>query len=98
MYGHLSITTACPDHTGEMDQSGNLVSRKAEGLVTEALADTCVVTLNGARQAGKSTRLGEPDGAAGPMMETFVLMELARQLTWCQERARLYHYRTKDKT
>jgi predicted AAA+ superfamily ATPase len=43
-----------------------------------------------------STRLGEPDGAAGPMIETFVLMELARQLTWSQERARLYHYRTKD--
>ena len=38
-----------------MDQSGDLVSRKAESLVTEALADTRVVTLNGARQAGKST-------------------------------------------
>jgi uncharacterized protein len=24
-------------------------------------------------------------------------MELARQLTWAEERARLYHYRTKDK-
>lgn len=44
-----------------------------------------------------ATRLGEPGGAAGPMIETFVLMELARQLTWCQERARLHHYRTKDK-
>jgi uncharacterized protein len=44
-----------------------------------------------------ATRLGEPDGAAGPMMETFVLMELARQLTWSAERARLYHYRTKDR-
>jgi uncharacterized protein len=43
-----------------------------------------------------ATRLGEPGGAAGPMMETFVLMELARQLTWSSERARLYHYRTKD--
>jgi uncharacterized protein len=43
-----------------------------------------------------ATRLGEPDGAAGAMMETFVLMELARQLTWCSERARLHHYRTKD--
>ena len=31
-----------------MDQSGDLVSRKAESLVTEALADTRVVTLNGA--------------------------------------------------
>jgi uncharacterized protein len=44
-----------------------------------------------------ATRLAEPDGAAGPMVETFVLMELARQLTWCSERARLYHYRTKDR-
>ncbi|HEX2808809.1 MAG TPA: DUF4143 domain-containing protein [Kineosporiaceae bacterium] len=34
---------------------------------------------------------------AGPLMETFVLMELARQLTWSTERARLYQYRTKDK-
>ena len=31
------------------------------------------------------------------MIETFVLMELARQLTWSSERARLHHYRTKDK-
>jgi uncharacterized protein len=31
------------------------------------------------------------------MIETFVLMELARQLTWGQERARLHHYRAKDK-
>lgn len=42
-------------------------------------------------------RLGEPGGAAGPMMENFVLMELARQLTWSEERGRLYHHRTKDK-
>jgi predicted AAA+ superfamily ATPase len=32
-----------------------LVPRKAESLVTEALTDTRVVALNGARQAGKST-------------------------------------------
>ena len=30
-------------------------------------------------------------------METFVLMEVARQLTWSSERARLYHYRTRDR-
>lgn len=42
-------------------------------------------------------RLAEPDGAAGAMMENFVLMELARQLTWSDQRGRLYHYRTKDK-
>ena len=45
-----------------------------------------------------AARLGEPDGAAGAMIETFALMELARQLTWCSERARLHHYRTKDRT
>lgn len=42
-------------------------------------------------------RLDEPDGAAGPVLENFVVMELARQLTWAGERARLFHYRTKDK-
>ena len=49
-----------------MDPSGNLIPRKAENLVAEALADTRVVTLNGARQAGKSTlariaALGHPN-------------------------------------
>lgn len=43
-----------------------------------------------------AVRLGEPDGAAGPMLENFVLMELARQLTWADGRVRLHHYRTKD--
>ena len=31
------------------------------------------------------SRLGEPDGASGPLVETFVLSELARQLTWSTE-------------
>ena len=44
-----------------------------------------------------ASRLGEPDGAAGPLLESFVLMELARQLTWSEQAARLFHYRTKDK-
>ncbi|WP_216894235.1 ATP-binding protein [Nocardia alni] len=42
-------------------------------------------------------RLDEPGGAAGPVLENFVVMELARQLTWSEQRARLFHYRTKDK-
>ena len=33
----------------------------------------------------------------GPLMEGFVLMELARQLTWASEEIQLFHYRTKDK-
>lgn len=35
--------------------------------------------------------------AVGPMLETFVLSELARQLSWNDERVTLFHYRTKDK-
>lgn len=38
-----------------------------------------------------------PGGRFGPLMEAFVLMELARQPTWSRERAELSHYRTKDK-
>jgi uncharacterized protein len=45
-----------------------------------------------------AVRLGEPGGAAGQMLENFAVMELARQLTWSDERGHLYHYRTKDKT
>ncbi|KLL12087.1 ATP-binding protein [Protofrankia coriariae] len=44
-----------------------------------------------------AARLGEPDGTAGPMVENFVRTELARQLSWNEQPARLYHYRTKDK-
>lgn len=43
-----------------------------------------------------AARLSEPDGAAGPLLETFVTSELARQLTWSEQPARLFHYRTKD--
>lgn len=32
-------------------------------------------------------RLAEPDGTAGQMIGTFVMMELARQLTWSEEPA-----------
>jgi predicted AAA+ superfamily ATPase len=38
-----------------------------------------------------------PGGPFGPLLEGFVLMELARQLTWSGQRAELFHYRTKDK-
>ncbi len=69
-------------------------AQRAIGTPKLAFVDTGIASHLLGQDA---TRLGEPDGAAGPMIETFVLMELARQLTWCQERARLHHYRTKDK-
>jgi uncharacterized protein len=69
-------------------------TQRAIGTPKLSFVDTGVATHLIGQDA---TRLGEPDGAVGPMMETFVLMELARQLIWCSERARLYHYRTKEK-
>lgn len=67
---------------------------RAIGTPKLAFADTGIACYLLGQNAA---RLGEPDGEAGPMMETFVLMELARQLTWSSERARLCHYRTRDK-
>jgi predicted AAA+ superfamily ATPase len=36
--------------------------------------------------------------ALGGLLEGFVAMEIARQLTWSQTQAEMFHYRTKDKT
>lgn len=44
-----------------------------------------------------ASRLRQPASPLGPLLEGFVTMEIARQLTWCEQRADLYHYRTKDK-
>lgn len=44
-----------------------------------------------------SAALSRRGTALGPLLEGFVLMEIARQLTWSRNRAELYHYRTKDK-
>lgn len=41
--------------------------------------------------------LRRPGSPVGGLLEGFVAMEIARQLTWSQVRAELYHYRTKDK-
>jgi predicted AAA+ superfamily ATPase len=42
--------------------------------------------------AGGSTS----DTAIGSLLENFVLAEIAKQLTWCDTSARLYHYRDRD--
>lgn len=69
-------------------------TQRAVGTPKLAFVDTGIACHLVGQDA---VRLGEPGGAAGPMMENFVVMELARQLTWSEERGRLYHYRTKDK-
>ncbi len=37
---------------------------------------------------------GRPDPSIGPLLETFVLTELRKQLGWSRTRPRLYHFRT----
>jgi uncharacterized protein len=40
--------------------------------------------------------LARRDGELGGLLEGFVAMEIARQLTWSESGAEMYHYRTKD--
>lgn len=37
-----------------------------------------------------------PNPDAGPLLETFAVLELRKQLGWCETRADLHHLRTKD--
>lgn len=70
------------------------VSARAVGTPKLALVDSGIA----ANLLGADARsLLRPDGWFGPLLEGFVLMELARQLTWSRQRAELFHYRTKDK-
>ena len=41
-------------------------------------------------------RVRRDDSFAGPLLATFVLGELARQLTWATTTAHIYHYRNRD--
>ncbi|WP_232326589.1 ATP-binding protein [Microbispora sp. ATCC PTA-5024] len=73
--------------------SRNLGNR-AVGTPKVAFVDSGVA----ANLLGTDARsLVRPESPFGPLLEGFVLMELARQLTWSDERAELFHYRTKDK-
>ncbi|MEV0756099.1 ATP-binding protein [Streptosporangium sp. NPDC050280] len=73
--------------------SRNLGSR-ATGTPKMAFVDSGIA----ANLLGADSRsLVRPEGAFGPLLEGFVLMELARQITWSDERVELFHYRTKDK-
>jgi uncharacterized protein len=51
----------------------------------------------GSHLTGRTVRrLNRDDASLGPLLENFVLGELARQLGWSETRATLYHYRTRD--
>jgi uncharacterized protein len=73
--------------------SRNLSSR-AVATAKVALVDSGIAA-NLLGQDADSLR--QPDSPLGPLLEGFVAMEIARQLTWSGQRAELFHYRTKDK-
>lgn len=68
-------------------------TQRAVGTPKLAVTDSgvCAAVL-GLDQA----RLSDPTAPLGMLLENFVLMELARQLTWAYEPVRLFHYRTRD--
>jgi predicted AAA+ superfamily ATPase len=70
------------------------ISSRATSAPKAAFVDSGIA----ANLLGADSRsLIRPGGQFGPLLEGFVLMELARQATWSTERTDLYHYRTKDK-
>lgn len=42
------------------------------------------------------SRLEDPTSRIGPLLQSFVAMELRKQLTWCSNRASLWHFRDGD--
>lgn len=69
------------------------LSQRAVGTPKVAVVDSGVA----ANLLGfDATGLSRPDSPLGGLLEAFTAMELARQLTWSQERIELSHYRTKD--
>jgi predicted AAA+ superfamily ATPase len=70
------------------------VSARAIGMPKLTFVDSGIA----ANLLGADVRsLLRPGGPFGPLLEGFVVMELARQLTWARQRVELFHYRTKDK-
>jgi predicted AAA+ superfamily ATPase len=70
------------------------LSNRATGTAKLAFVDSGIA----ANLLGADVRsLLRPEGSFGPLLESFVQMELARQSSWCETRVDLFHYRTKDK-
>ncbi|MGQ0575171.1 MAG: ATP-binding protein [Pseudonocardia sp.] len=58
------------------------------------MTDTAVAAGLVGKDAAALRRPTDP--AAGPLFENFVVNELAKQLTWCETSARMYHFRDRD--
>lgn len=70
------------------------LSARATHTAKVALVDSGIAANLVGHDAASLRREGSP---AGGLLEAFVAMEIARQLTWARTRVDLYHYRTKDK-
>ena len=72
----------------------------SRNLSTRAVSTSKVVMVDSgiaANLCGMDTAaLGEVGGMLGPLLEGFVVSELARQTTWSEQDVELFHYRTKD--
>ncbi|WP_278264783.1 ATP-binding protein [Nocardia sp. AG03] len=69
------------------------ISSRATSTPKLAFVDSGVA----AHQIGADARsLQRPSGQLGGLLEGFVLMEIARQLSWSDEEVELFHYRTRD--
>ncbi|NUT38279.1 MAG: ATP-binding protein [Hamadaea sp.] len=70
------------------------LSTRAIGTAKVAMVDSGIAANLLGLDAGS---LGQLPGPLGGLLEGFVAMEIARQLTWSEQPIELYHYRTKDK-
>ena len=61
------------------------------------LVTTCDTGLSAAIIGKTPTALARlNDSSVGPLIESFVIAELAKQLTWSETSARLHHFRDRD--
>lgn len=72
-----------------------LVPAWSTNLTTRAVATPKVMFVDSGL-AGHLSGDGARPETVGPLLENFVLGELARQLTWSEAGARLHHYRDRD--
>jgi len=101
--GNLSITRPTVERYIRLLEEVFLVKRipawsrnlgtRVTAIPKVAFVDSGIATSLLGEDADSLARPGSP---LGGLLEGFVAMELARQLTWSQQMATLYHYRTRD--
>ncbi|WP_189240446.1 ATP-binding protein [Planomonospora parontospora] len=73
----------------------------SSNLTTRAISTPKLIMVDSGlagRLAGLSPeRALDPTAPVGQLLENFVIGEIARQLTWCDEPVQLFHYRDRDK-